>query len=213
MELRKFPHHVIFIEQAKYGLQNYLLFELLTRTGQAVYFKHPIFHTPNKEMKIVFVQDYKFLSLWQNMQFPQEPQLSFGNESAWRNDRKFLWAEKALSQGREQPINLAEVTCTEYLKRIPIYEKRFCWFNKFVGYKYSNQVECSFIDGITRTIWLLANGVRQFPVYVYNEQEAVLLSKYAGIQQNAYYDLNELNIELEELINGKNLYEPLSWQE
>lgn len=60
MELRKFPHHIIFIEQAKYGLQNYLLFELLTRTGQAVYFKHPIFHTPNKEMRIVFVQDHKF---------------------------------------------------------------------------------------------------------------------------------------------------------
>ena len=213
MELKKFPSHTVFIEQSKYELQNYLLFELLTRTGQAVYFRHPIFETPSEDIKIVFVQDHKFLSLWQNMKYPQEPQLSFGNESDWRNDRKFSGIEKVMSQGRINPVKLAEVTCTEYIRRTPIYKKRFCWFNKLVGYYQSDEVECSFIDGITRTIWLLANGVRQFPVYVYHESEAMLLAKHAGIHENAYYDLEELNWELAELIKGKNLYEPLSWQE
>ena len=76
MELMKFPHHTIFIEQAEFTLQNYLIFELQTKNNQMLYLKHPIFKYPSDEVKLVFVQAENFLTMWRNIQYPQEPQLS-----------------------------------------------------------------------------------------------------------------------------------------
>ena len=212
MELMKFPHHTIFIEQAEFTLQNYLIFELQTKNNQMLYLKHPIFRYPSDEVKLVFVQAENFLTMWRNMQYPQEPQLSWGNENDWRNDYKFHYAEQGFNLGRRNPVPLAEVSCREYIKRTPIYKKHFLWFEKLVGYSEESIAECSFINGITRTIYLLANGIKQFPVYVYNEKNAILLAKHAGITPTSFYDLTELNLELEKLLNGKNLYESPSWQ-
>ncbi|QPB42873.1 plasmid fertility inhibition factor family protein [Rodentibacter haemolyticus] len=212
MELTKFPNHSIFIEQPIYTLQNHLIFEFQTKDNRLVYMKHPIFQSPNDELKLVFVQAEKFLNMWQNMQYPQEYHLSTGNEEEWRKDYKFHHAEKGFSIGRENPVPLAEVSCKEYIKRTPIYKKHFLWFNKLIGYSEEHIAECSFINGITRTIWLLANGIKLFPVYVYNQESAILLAKHAGITPLSFYDLTELNLELEKLLKGKNLYEPLSWQ-
>lgn len=213
MELTKFPYHKILIEQSEYELQNYLVFEFLTNRNQMIYMKHPIFQSPNDKVRIVFVQDEEFLAMWRNMQYPQEQHLSFGNEEVWREDYKFHHAERGFGIGRKNPVPLAEISCKEYIKHIPIYQKRFLWLSKLVGYSTEHIAECSFINGITRTIWLLANGIKQFPVYVYNEESAILLAKHAGITPSSFYELTELNLELEKLLNGKNLYEPLSWQE
>lgn len=211
MELKKFPHHPIYIEQDKYSLQNYLVFELITRDRHSVYMKHPIYKSPNNDVKIVFLRDYKFLKLWQNSL--QEPQLSFGNETHWRNDRKFHYAEEGFRQGRDNPVPLAELHCGQYVKRTAVFQKRFLWLDKQIGFNEQIKTSCSFVNGITRTIWLLANGVHQFPVYIDGNHDSQLLAQYAGIHSQAYYGVAELNLELERLFNKVNLYEPLSWQE
>ncbi|AIJ31174.1 MULTISPECIES: plasmid fertility inhibition factor family protein [Pasteurellaceae] len=214
MELMKFPHHAIFIEQPEYTLQNHLLFELSTKDNCKVYMQHPIYHSSSDEVKkIVFVQDTKFLAMWKNAPYLQDIHLSSGSEREWRNDNKFHHAERAFRIGRTNPVPLADVSCTEYIKSTPIYEKSFLWFKKLVGYSEEQVTWCSFINGITRTIWLLANGVKQFPVYVYNEKNAILLAKHAGISPSSFYDLTELNLELENLLQEKNLYKPLFWQD
>lgn len=206
MELKKFLYHNIYIDRPTYHLQNYLVFELMTNTQRFVYMKHPIYPDPDNEKHIVFVKSTKFLNMWRNMQFPQEPKLSFGNEVDWRNDDKFQYAEKGFSYGRSNPVPLAEVSCEQYIEQEPVYVKQFIWFNKLIGYTQNTKAACSFINGITRTIWLFANGVQQFPVYTYSEEEAILLAKYAGIYSEGYYGLLELNRELEKLTNI-NLYE------
>lgn len=53
MELTKFPNHSIFIEQPIYTLQNHLIFEFQTKDNRLVYMKHPIFQSPNDELKLV----------------------------------------------------------------------------------------------------------------------------------------------------------------
>lgn len=213
MELLKFPNYTIFIEQLECTLQNYLIFEFQTKDNRMIYMRHSIFQSPSDEVKLVFVQAENFLTMWRNMQYPQEPHLSWGSEDEWRRDYKFHYAEKGFSFGRINPVPLAEISCKEYIKRIPIYEKRLLWFDKLIGYSEEYISECSFINGITRTIYLLANGIKQFPVYVYGKSNAILLAKHAGITPSSFYDLTELNLELENLLKGKSLYEPLSWQE
>ncbi|MGF2656338.1 plasmid fertility inhibition factor family protein [Serratia marcescens] len=37
-----------------------------------------------------------------------------------------------------------------------------------------------FVDGITRTIWLLANGADRLPVHAYNHHDALLLQRVIG---------------------------------
>jgi hypothetical protein len=206
MELEKFPNHNIYVEcPGGIHLRNYLVFELPTKTGYLAYMKHPLYKRPDENIHVIFVQAMKFLNMWKSALPSQEPQLSFGGENDWRSDYKFHWAEDGFSKGRNNPVPLAEISCYQYAENNPVYITNLFLFRKCVGCTEKTSVACSFINGITRTIWLLANGVQQFPVYVYNKKEAVLLAKYAGIHPDSYYSLSELNNELERLV-GENIY-------
>ena len=55
---------------------------------------------------------------------------------------------------------------------------------------------CSFSDGIARTIWLLSNGVKSFPVHLNFSDETKILAKFAGITENSYYIKTEIQSEL-----------------
>ena len=69
--------------------------------------------------------------------------------------------------------------------------------NKYLA-KRKKYYSCSFVDGITRTIWLLSNGVQSFPLHCYDPNETKYIAKLAGITENAYYiglhDEDELGI-------------------
>ncbi|WP_201770258.1 plasmid fertility inhibition factor family protein [Basilea psittacipulmonis] len=169
--------------------------------------KHPIYRKPDNEHHIVFVKSTKFLKMWQNTQFPQTPELRFGNEMDWRNDYKFRDAETGFSYGLSNPVPLAQIAYEQYIKQESVYIKPFIWFNKLIRYSQRTETACSFIDGISRTIWLFANEVQPFPVYTYSKENARLLAEYAGIYSEAYYGSLELNKELEK-ISEINIYNP-----
>lgn len=210
MYLSKWPNHPIYIEQLAGHMQYHLIFELLTREKYPVYMSHPISLEPDQDTQIVFIDGERFLKLWQNLIPLQQPQLSFGNESVWRADYKYHWPEKHFAQGKSNPVPLAKVGCHQYIRHEVIEKKWLFLFKKRIGYKEHIETACSFTDGITRTIWLLANGVTAFPVYVYNKTDAQLLAKHAGISNNSYYDLVELNQELRRLTGlTLNIYEDL----
>ena len=50
----------------------------------------------------------------------------------------------------------------------------------------------SFIDGITRTIWLMANRAQYFPVFAYNKESAENIYNYIGIKGSRIFSNNEL---------------------
>jgi hypothetical protein len=73
-------------------------------------------------------------------------------------DRKYQHAAAAFARGADSPVPLARVgIATGKHGPAP-----------------------AFTDGITRTFWLLANGVQAFPVIVAGEQAAATLAKIAG---------------------------------
>ncbi|MFZ7230246.1 hypothetical protein ACLSZN_00260 [Avibacterium avium] len=87
--------------------------------------------------------------------------------------------------------------------------KKFLYHNIYIDrptYHLQNYLVFELMTNTQRFVYI-ANGVQQFPVYTYSEEDAILLAKYAGIYSEGYYGLLELNKELEKLTNI-NLYEP-----
>ncbi len=74
-------------------------------------------------------------------------------------DRKYAGAETVFSHGRENPVLLAD----------PVIN--------FTG----NEFSISFSNGITRTMWLIANGAKSFPIQVSEFTQAELFHGLMGV--------------------------------
>lgn len=90
---------------------------------------------------IVIVDAQKFLRLWRAHPRGIQRDLANGNPETWPRDDKFSFAVDGFFEGRNNPVPLAEVR----------YENEDAEF-------------VTFINGITRTIWLLTHGCAAFPV-------------------------------------------------
>lgn len=95
----------------------------------------------NDQRAVVVVDAQKFLAAWQRNPRYREP-LAFADEHGWRNDYKFEHAEKGFSHGIENPVPLALIGVDDDQAGTSV----------------------GFTNGITRTIWLLANGAAAFPI-------------------------------------------------
>lgn len=112
---------------------------------------------------IIMADRERFLASWKN-QHDQEPQLTQGGENEWRADYKFQDAEKGFAEGYENPVSLADASCSILKdKGAPISR---------VG----------FTNGITRTIWLLANDAKVFPISTSGREDAELMQRCIGVR-------------------------------
>ena len=127
--------------------------------------------------EVVIVDSKKFLDLWKNEPFHSERKLAFGDEYVWRSDYKFHYAEDGFAQGIDNPVPLAYVHC--YFSDFQNNDN-----NRLINLlsRKTNKIKrpyCTFTNGITRTIWLLANGAECFPV-ITDKHSHKLLRLYAG---------------------------------
>ena len=89
---------------------------------------------------------------------------------------------------------LARVYCYSDEYYVPIKARYIPFFKK--KYVKETKYACSFSDGITRTIWLLSNGAKSFPVHLSSSNETKILAKFADITENSYYIKTEIQSEL-----------------
>ncbi|WP_246871139.1 plasmid fertility inhibition factor family protein [Pantoea ananatis] len=144
-------------EHGEYGAK-ICTFSVGLRNGQKAWMKLSLGHDSDKW--VVIVRKRPFLEAW--AQNGREPQLANGDETVWRKDFKFHRSEKCFSLGYADPVPLALCDARYELdKGLPV-------------------LNTSFADGITRTIWLLANGAESLPVSVTSEKSARLLFRGAG---------------------------------
>jgi hypothetical protein len=137
----------------------------------------------NENRAVVIVDSSKLIDLWRCVQSNDEALLANGNEAVWRRDKKFGNAEKVFSHGIKSPVWLANVVCKTETRRYPVYEKKYFFLEKYVGFSERDVTYISFNDGITRTIWLLANGARAFPIEVCIEDAELLASCVSSEKQ------------------------------
>lgn len=133
-----------------------------------VYMKQQLFCSEEDLYFIIWVDRFRFESVWFKSSSTYAPELARGNEKAWRNDYKFHHAEHGFEVGIDNPVPLAILSADKYFPNI------------------------SFIDGITRTIWLMANRAQYFPVFAYNKESAENIYNYIGIKGSRIFSNNEL---------------------
>lgn len=128
--------------------------------------KPPVFmsvkSTPynNEKRGVVVVDADKFLELWRSEPHSIHHKESHGNLQTWPSDRKYHHAVKGFSFGYDNPVPLAYVSCGIGTRAIATY--KFLFFGKSEREEKFHYV--AFTNGITRTIWLLTQGCKAFPV-------------------------------------------------
>jgi len=111
----------------------------------------------NENRGVVIVDAKKFLKLWRAAPAGRHRKIALGNPDTWRTDRKFTDAADGFALGIANPVPLAQVGYADgELSSIAL------WVGRQERTRHVPYV--SFIDGITRTIWLLSHGCEAFPV-------------------------------------------------
>jgi hypothetical protein len=149
---------VIAIEE-RYG-ERLAIFSVPLADKEQVFMCAQMSPYDNENRGVVIVDAKKFLGLWRSTPAGSHRQIALGSPETWQSDRKYAYATHGFSRGIKNPVPLACVSYSEGKKTIVSY--KFLWFGRKELTSHSAHV--SFINGITRTIWLLSNGCQAFPV-------------------------------------------------
>jgi len=129
--------------------------------------REPVFmrvdETPyeNENRAVVIVDARKFLKLWRaSPEGAPQRDIARGNPDTWRQDYRFPSAVEGFSEGFANPVPLAQAGFSEFDHTTVSY--KFFRFGRKAHTRHMRYV--SFINGITRTIWLLSHGCEAFPV-------------------------------------------------
>lgn len=111
----------------------------------------------SSDRAVVVCDPGRFLQMWKLS--GRRPDV-LACESDWTRDYKFAEAVKGFSYGADNPVPLAQVTFRWNISAARFLTRRLGkWRNGFEEKPFLD-----FSNGITRTIWLLHNGARYFPV-------------------------------------------------
>jgi hypothetical protein len=137
-----------YIETERRG-KKLLVFSVAIASGTPVYMSVEPEAFSFEEHAVVLVGADRFLAMWRADPHGIHAHDANGNPESWRDHRKFQLAAAGFSHGLPNPVPLAQVFC-EMGSDAKSGERPICYV--------------SFSNGITRTIWLLANGATTFPV-------------------------------------------------
>lgn len=140
------------------------------------------------DLFVVIVKADKFVQLWS-----LEPNKFNGNPISDRiKPKKYDAAIQGFSYGISNPVPLANVICKKYQMQQST-RRRFFSGNsnhKSLAGSYVSYVD--FINGITRTRYLLDNGVNHFPILCSKANGAELLAEECGYGSNAINSVSSL---------------------
>ncbi|GAA0432264.1 plasmid fertility inhibition factor family protein [Massilia aurea] len=139
---------------------------------------------------VVEVDAVRFLNLWRQPHSSHR-EIALGDPGTWSSDYKYRWADDGFSKGAENPVPLAEVNCGHAEHDLTEVRRRFFLFTEEVVIAPRGLPWLSFTNGITRTIWLLANGAPVFPVEC-SLDHAQELQRLAGVEGGRPVALSDL---------------------
>ena len=102
----------VMVDTLRYsGRDRYIIFRMKTREQKIVYMRYPqhFENMANQENMIVIVDAQKFLPLWQRSPYAVDKNTCAGDESTWRKDYKFHFAENGFAKSMDSPVPLADV--------------------------------------------------------------------------------------------------------
>lgn len=147
------------------------VYSIGTAKAGTVYMRVTRSNYNNDQRAVVIVDAEKLLAAWRAFPFFKEP-VSLMDEQGWRQDYKFESAADGFSHGIENPVPLADIGVHPPKGK-------------------GGVTSVAFTNGITRTIWLLANGASAFPIEC-RASDAAALHAAAGIQESPVHTVDEL---------------------
>ncbi len=129
---------------------------------------------------IVEVDAARLLDLWR-CPGTRLSGLAFGTPESWREDSNFHHAQDGFDEGESNPVPLSLVTCRLRSQAAP--QPGLAESARHLAF--------DFVNGVTRTMWLLANGAQVFPMSC-GIAEAPLLYEMAGAAGGGYCRVDEL---------------------
>jgi len=165
--------------------------------SKVVYLAVKLTRLMNDKRAVVIVDSNKFLQLLQNNPFKFDTDLINKSPETWKNYYKYHLAEEGFSYGVGNPVPLPWVACNQYLQKEPIYKRKHLFFRQMIATKESTIEYASFIDGMTRTIWLMSKGAEFIPVecWLAKDGGAELLALLAGCKGENIKTVEELTKE------------------
>jgi hypothetical protein len=161
-------------------LKNSITYEVPLSDGRKVYMRVDRTNYRNEDRSVVIVDGAKLLALWRAEPNGCHADVSSGSPETWPQDRKYPDAAEGFSFGIENPVPLAEIGCYVARQAEEVRERVWLFFNRVVRVDHRPIPYVTFTNGITRTIWLLTNGARAFPIEVASN-EAENLQRYCGV--------------------------------
>jgi hypothetical protein len=135
----------------------------------------------------VMVEARKFLNLWRADPYKEHQEIAEGTPATWRQDYKYKHAVKGFSYGFTNPVPLPEIGYAE--EDIRSVTSTFLRFGRKEHTRHVRFV--SFLDGLTRTIWLLSHGCNAFPVECLMSS-APNLHRAAGVAGTQVFTVREV---------------------
>lgn len=152
-------------------------FEVTLEAGRTVHMQAKLPHEGDYYV-VVMVDADRFVKLWRQP-LSSHRDIALNNPETWPKDYKYADAVEGFSHGAANPVPLAEVSCWRSDSDIVEFEPRFHFFKRKVVIGRAGDPCLSFTNGITRTIYLLSNGAKSFPVLC-ERRAADLLVELAG---------------------------------
>ncbi|HYD81584.1 MAG TPA: hypothetical protein VEC06_17410 [Paucimonas sp.] len=190
----------ITTETDMWGVQ-FLIFTVSLPNREPVFMSMEVSDYKRKHSGIVLVDSEKFLQLWRDDPYEAHADVAFGNPDTWPSDYKYAHAAKGFSYGYQNPVPLAEISHGLGNRTVRTY--KFLWFGKTERKELVPYV--SFTNGITRTIWLLSQGCKAFPVDC-DLRYARELHRHAGLAGTGFYTLDEMTKIAPEPDSGEMLF-------
>ncbi len=134
-------------------IKNNVVIELVNAQGKIVYMQFP--QRVVSDSLLAFVEVDILRRLWSRNQWDKRSHYANACEDVLRQDYKFHYAEEGFSHGKCNPVPVARIGIL-YFEDLP-----------YVG----------FSNGITRTIWLIANDFKIIPFEVLNATREFMCMK------------------------------------
>lgn len=148
----------------------------------SVYMSMTVTEYGRENSAVVIVDAQKFLQLWRSDPHGTHAELANGTPLTWPTDYKYDRAVAGFSHGRANPVPLPDVSFGTATPQSG--SRNFFKRQEQVGY-------IAFTNGITRTIWLLTQGCKAFPVKCSVECASDLF-RFAGAEDTTFHSLSEL---------------------
>jgi hypothetical protein len=173
--------------EKRYGTTTMAIFSVSLPGREPVFMSVAETPSGNEQRGVVIVEARKFLALWRADPYKTHQEIAAGSPDTWRQDRKYASAAKGFSYGFTNPVPLAEVGYAE-IDLLSVSYK----FWRFGRQEHTERVRfVSFINGVTRTIWLLAHGCKAFPVEC-PMPEAIALHRAAAVAGTRLFTVRDV---------------------